>query len=92
MPDNVEDRAHAESERDHIIHTMGNLSLTNRWLGSSLSNRPWTEKSVILREHYNLFLNKDFVDEPEWNEERIEARARRLAQAAIKVWPHADKI
>ena len=92
LPYDIEDKAQAESNRDHIIHTMGNLSLTNGYLGSSLSHRSWGEKRQILRKHFNLFLNKDYVDEPKWDEKAIEERARRLAQVAIKVWPHADGI
>ncbi|MCY3544400.1 MAG: DUF262 domain-containing HNH endonuclease family protein [Chloroflexi bacterium] len=92
FPDDVEDREQAAIERDRIIHTMGNLSLTTGRLGSSLSNRPWSEKREILREHFNLSLNKDYVDEAKWDEKAIEERARRLAQVAIKVWPHADGI
>ncbi len=92
FPDDVEDREQAAIERDRIIHTIGNLSLTNGRLGSSLSNRPWGEKREMLRKHFNLFLNKDYVDEPKWDEKAIEERARRLAQVAIKVWPHADGI
>ena len=92
FPDDVEDLEQAGIERDRIIHTIGNLSLTNRRLGSSLSNRSWDEKRQILRDHFNLSLNKDYVDEPKWNEGKIINRSRRLAQIAIKVWPHADGI
>ena len=92
LPYDIEDKAQADSNRDHIIHTMGNLSLTTGALGSSLSNRPWSEKREILREHFNLSLNKDYVDEAKWDEKAIEERARQLAQVAIKVWPHADGI
>ena len=92
LPSDVEDEEMAKSNRDRLIHTMGNLTLVRGSLNTSLSNRPWEEKREELHDHITLFLNKDLVKEPEWNEERIEARAHQLAQVAIKVWPHADCI
>ena len=92
LPPDVEDEARAAVNRDLLIHTMGNLTLANDRLNTSLSNRPWEEKRAELLDHITLFLNKDLVKEPEWNEERIEARAHQLVQVAIKVWPHADCI
>ena len=90
LPADVEDEAKAGANRDRLIHTMGNLTLANGRLNTSLSNRPWEEKRAELHDHITLFLNKDLVKEQEWNEERIEARARQLAQVAIKVWPHEN--
>ena len=92
IPTDVEDTAQAISDRDRLIHTMGNLTLVNQGLNSTLSNAAWDDKKQTLHEHITLFLNKDIVLETEWDEERIEARARQLAQVAIKVWPHADGI
>ena len=89
LPSDVEDEEMAKSNRDRLIHTMGNLTLARSSLNTSLSNRPWEEKREELHDHITLFLNKDLVKEPVWNEERIEARAHQLAQVAIKVWPHA---
>ena len=90
LPSDVEDEEMAKSNRDRLIHTMGNLTLARGSLNTSLSNRPWEEKREELHDHITLFLNKDLVKEPEWNEERIEARARSLVQVAIKVWPYPD--
>lgn len=92
LPSDAEDPTQARIDRNRIIHTIGNLTLANNRLNPSLSNRPWDEKSEILRKHFNLFLNKGIVDEPEWNEDRIKIRAQQLAQMAINIWPHADKI
>ena len=92
IPTDVEDTAQAIADRDRLIHTMGNLTLVNQGLNSTLSNAAWDDKKQTLHEHITLFLNKDIVLETEWDEERIEARARQLAQVAIKVWPHADGI
>ena len=86
------DETQARLDRNRLIHTLGNLTLANNRLNTSLSNRPWEEKRSELHDHITLFLNKDIVKEQEWNEDRIEDRARQLALVAMKVWPHADKI
>ena len=94
LRDNTENEIQSRIDRNRLIHTMGNLTLTNKRLNTSLSNRPWEEKRAELREHSVLFLNKTLLDNaPDvWDEKAIEARARQLAQVAIEVWPHADKI
>ena len=89
LPDNIED-----GERDQLIHSIGNLTLVNRWLNPALSNAPWNEKLATLAEHSVLFLNKTLLDEaPEvWDEVAIAERAKRLCQVATRVWPHANNI
>ena len=92
LPVGVQDDAQAVLERDNLVNTIGNLTLVNQSLNSTLSNDPWDKKKRTLYAHTTLFLNKDVVEETEWNEERIEARARQLAEVAIRAWPHADGI
>ena len=81
-------------DRDRIIQSIGNLTLVNERLNTILSNGPWESKRKGLGEHSVLFLNKDLLDKAPatWDEAAIADRARRLCQAAIKVWPHADGI
>ena len=94
----VDDQTQARLDRDYLIHTIGNLTLVNKRLNPTLSNRAWEDKDgkegkrKIMRDHSTLFLNKEIVKEQEWNEERIRARAAELCKVAIKVWPHADGI
>ena len=96
LPDDVEDHVQAERkrERDHIVHTIGNLTLVTKRLNSTLSNAPWQDKRGTLGEHSVLFLNKTLRDDaPDvWDEAAIEERAKQLCAAAAKVWPHADGI
>ena len=94
LPVGLEDQTQARIDRDRIIHTIGNLTLVNRPLNSTLSNSCWQKKKAGLHEHDNLFLTKNLLDNaPEvWDEEAIRARAKTLWQTAIKVWPHADAI
>lgn len=90
----VESELEATERRNSLIHSIGNLTLVNQPLNSALSNAPWEEKRVTLNDHTTLFLNKDLLaNAPDvWDEDAIKARARRLFQAAARVWPHADKI
>ena len=94
LPVDVADERTAAVERDHIIHTIGNLTLVNRRLNPSLSNAPWEDKRKNLDQHTVLFLNKNLLDgAPDvWNEAGIVERARRLCEVAAMVWPYADKI
>ena len=94
LPDGVEEPGMAGVQRDRIIHSIGNLTLVNSKLNPCMSNGPWHDKRAGLDKHSVLFLNKDLLRHAPngWNEKAIDARARRLCQAAIKVWPHADGI
>ena len=89
-----EDKLEMERKRDHVIHTIGNLTLVTQRLQPVLSNAPWNEKQATLNEHSVLFLNKDLLTDPPevWDECEIEKRSRKLGQIVAEVWPHADKI
>ena len=91
LVENTDDTART---RDRLVHSIGNLTLVNQRLNSSLSNAPWSDKAGTLARFSTLYLNKTLLDSnPDvWDEAAIAARARRLYQAAIKVWPHADGI
>ena len=86
------DRDEAIAHRNRAVHTIGNLTLVNKRLNSSLSNGPWIEKRQALADHSVMFLSKPLVHGgPEiWDENAIEARAKWLHEYAVKVWPHAD--
>ena len=94
LPNDVEDYAQSERERDHIVHTIGNLTLVDGSLNSTMSNGPWGDKRAELGKHSVLFLNKTLRDDaPDvWDEAAIKERAKQLCSAAAKVWPHADGI
>ena len=97
LPADVTDVERAVEERDHrnrIIHSIGNLTLVNGSLNSSLSNAPWADKRKTLSQHTVLFLNKELLEEaPDvWNEEMIAERAKRLSKVAAQVWPSAEHI
>lgn len=94
LPTDTGDQDEAITSRNRLIHSIGNLTMVNQRLNSSLSNAPWSEKRVTLDKHTTLFLNKDLLDNaPEnWDENAIQKRARQLCKVAITVWPHANNI
>ena len=88
----ADDDGEAATRRARAIHTIGNLTLVNGHLNSSLSNGPWDRKKEALADHSVLFLNKHIVnDGPQvWDEAAIKKRALWLHASAVKVWPHCD--
>ena len=90
LPTDVADLSQAAMERDHKLHTLGNLTLTTSKLDISLSNRPWSEKLAQLGLHTSLQLNRDLLASApaEWNEDAIAARGMMLADDIISIWPH----
>ena len=88
------DRFEATVQRNHALHTIGNLTLVTQPLNSKVSNGPWPKKREALAEHSVLHLNKATnllaADDGEWDEAAIEQRGRRLAELAAEVWPPAD--
>lgn len=79
----------ADERRQRAIHTIGNLTLVNRRLNSSLSNAAWDSKRERLADHSMLFLNKHLVNKGPrtWDEAAIKKRAKWLHKKAVKVWP-----
>jgi len=70
------------------LHTPGNLTLVGADYNSEMSNRPFEIKRPVLAAS-KVYLNQHFnADELRmWSQAEIEARAKALADLAIKVWP-----
>lgn len=82
------------SAREAALHRLGNLTLVTRPHNPHLSNRPWSEKAPSLAKS-KLSLNVEISGDPEWNENSISARGRRLAEKALSIWPspcHKDVV
>ena len=85
----------AETVRNNTVQYLGNLTLVNQRLNSSMSNGPWVKKRVALQEHDNLFINKDLLNHApvdHWDEEQIRLRGERLAEYVLKIWPHGHAV
>ncbi len=84
----LHDPTRAGLERDHMLHTLGNLTLTTSKLDIELSNRPWVEKVERLRASV-LNLNTQICTRypTNWDEDTIRDRGAALAELIIEIWP-----
>lgn len=76
-----------ELVKDRYLHTLGNLTLTG--YNSELGDRPFAEKKELLEEagtHITV-LYSDVKDQDVWNADAIEARAKRLSDLILKLFP-----
>lgn len=65
------------------LHTPGNLTLTG--YNSELSNGDFDKKKEIYSVS-NFYFTRNICRYPEWTSAQIQTRAKKLAEAAIKVW------
>ena len=65
------EKAKATQRRDHLKHTLGNLTLLTRKLNPSVSNSGWSTKRPEITKQSKLNLNREFQDCPEWDEQHI---------------------
>jgi uncharacterized protein with ParB-like and HNH nuclease domain len=75
-----------ERVQETWLHTLGNLTLTG--YNSEYSDRPFSQKRDIEGgfKVSPLWLNEGLGDLERWDEAAIQARAKRLAEQAVKVW------
>jgi hypothetical protein len=83
---------HPEPERDHNIHTLGNLTLLTHKVNSKQSNGPWLGrdgKREGLERHDVLFLNRELLKKAgdKWTDDDIVLRTKELIEAIIQIWP-----
>jgi alkylated DNA nucleotide flippase Atl1 len=69
---------------DLLVHTLGNLTLSGE--NAKLSNHPFPRKQEIL-DHSALRMNREIADAERWGKAEILARADRIVQRAIDLWP-----
>lgn len=87
LPD---DAGTGESDRrDHLLHTLGNLTLLTKKLNPSVSNSEWTKKLAAIAKHSVLRLNNELATSyaASWDEAGIIARGKSLAELACTTWP-----
>ena len=80
-----------ETDRDQLVHTIGNLTLLTGKLNSKVSNGPWLgqdSKRAGLVEHDVLILNRKLLEKAgeSWTDELIRARTDELAQRILDIW------
>ena len=72
------------------LHRLGNLTLVGYKANSSLSNRSFQDKKTMPGgfEQSPARLNYDVRAQERWAAMQIEERGRRLADRALRIWPH----
>lgn len=77
--------------RNHLLHTIGNLTLLTSSLNPLVSNGAFKPKRKAILDHSAINLNRFLSEETEWDEKRIKARAAVLLRYLLKIWPHPGK-
>ncbi|MXX78897.1 MAG: HNH endonuclease, partial [Gemmatimonadales bacterium] len=65
---------------------LGNLTLVNTGLNSSISNGPWSEKKAAIAKSSTLLINKDVTDSEVWDETAIAQRGEELLDIITDIW------
>ncbi len=80
----------ARRKRNETIHTIGNLTLVNQKLNSSLSNSAWDVKRDALIAHSVMNMNGDLAAQSDWDESSIRERSGEVAKLIAEHWPGPD--
>jgi len=87
------------TERDALIHTLGNLTLltgklnpyvsNNPWLSTTINGKPIHGKRDALHEHSVLRLNNKLITQhpDQWTESDARGRTQHLAERVTAIWP-----
>jgi len=76
--------------RNSKIHTLGNLTLLNKYLNPAVGNSQFSAKKSEYGDSV-LRLNRYFDRLNEWSEKTIEERAKVLGSLFCRVWPKPEK-
>jgi hypothetical protein len=75
------------SERSRTVDRIGNLTLVTGTFNRSVSNLGWVMKKPEFEKQKSLVINYEVAKSDVWDEIRIAARAKMLADVAMKLWP-----
>ena len=86
------DREQAKERRKSAIGTLGNLTLLNGRLNSSISNGSWDVKRAAIAKSDNLFVNRRLLkgSSHEWTEKDIERRGQWMGNMIMKIWQRRE--
>lgn len=89
-----EARTAAADDRDLVLHTIGNLTLSTTSLGAQMGDEAWNKKRHNLKRFGLMMLTNQALDlgKGGWTESKIRERSLWLANEAIEIWPPPDKI
>ncbi|MFI2238459.1 GmrSD restriction endonuclease domain-containing protein [Streptomyces chrestomyceticus] len=84
LAEDAEEGERAEELHEALVHTLGNLTLSGE--NTRLSNHPYERKQQIL-DQSALRMNREIATADRWGRPEILARADRLAERAVRIWP-----
>lgn len=76
--------------RDHLLQSIGNLTLVVGPLNSSMSNSPFSVRREALSEHSGLTLNREICRRNRWDVNEIRERSEELILYFCQIWPSLD--
>lgn len=79
-----------EEQREAAVHLLGNLTIVAEPMNPTLSNKPWSEKREVLREHSTALVTRRYLDgefAADWNELTISDRGSAIIDTIIGLWP-----
>jgi len=76
--------------RNVFLHTLGNLTLLNKYLNPAASNGPFGVKQEEYKNSV-LRLNRFFDSQQNWDEDSIVGRGRTLGELLCKIWPRPQE-
>ena len=88
--DSYSDTFHLALARDHLLQSIGNLTLVTRELNSKLGNRTFPKKKKALSKHSGLKLNNEICQHDTWDVNEIHARAEKLITDVCRIWPSLE--
>ncbi|GKT24020.1 DUF262 domain-containing protein [Acidovorax sp. SUPP3334] len=84
--DDLVEFADSIRQRNVALHTLGNLTLLNKYLNPAASNGSFELKLFEYRNSV-LRLNRHFDGASEWDEQAIAERGKTLGEALCEIWP-----
>jgi len=84
LAEDVTEEAGPQELHELLVHTLGNLTLSAE--NARLSNSPFQRKQDIYQASA-LRMNREIAEEPRWGKAQILARADRLGERMVSVWP-----
>ena len=75
----------SEKEHKEYLWRLGNLALLDATLNKTAQNKPFADKKVYFAQS-QIKPNDEIAKHDDWGKNEIEARQKRLASLALKIW------
>ena len=89
--ESAEEFLERKQRRNHLLHTIGNLTMLTQSLNPSVSNKSFQDKKVDILRHSAINLNRFMQDIDDWDEEGIRRRGNDLFELAKGIWPYPSE-